>query len=259
MPRGLALHTWTLDSTPLADVLRIARATGWDAVELRRKDFERASAAGASPEQVVDLVRASGLPVAAVGVEPGWLFATGAEQRRLFAVFADSCRLAAALGSDLVMSPIGEGRSTLAQAAASLRVAGDIAGEHGLRLAFEFNSRAAQINTLDEAREALAAADHPRCGLLLDAYHLHRSGRPGRGFADVPGEQIFYVQYSDVPAEAVQPGLDRLPPGQGVVAFRAFFGLLAEKGYTGYLSYEAPNPAAWAREPSEVAREALLA
>ena len=35
--------------------------------------------------------------------------------------------------------------------------------------------------------------------------------------------------------------------------------LLAEKGYLGALSYEAPNPAAWARDPTEVAREALAA
>src|SRR4051794_18437442 len=75
MRQRLALHTWTLETTPLADVLRIARETGWDAVELRRKDFERAFAAGWSTEQVLDLVRASGLPVAAVGVESGWLFA----------------------------------------------------------------------------------------------------------------------------------------------------------------------------------------
>jgi sugar phosphate isomerase/epimerase len=72
MQQRLALHTWTLDSTPLADTLRIARATGWDAVELRRKDFERAFAAGQSTEDVLDLVRASGMPVAAVGVEAGW-------------------------------------------------------------------------------------------------------------------------------------------------------------------------------------------
>jgi sugar phosphate isomerase/epimerase len=35
--------------------------------------------------------------------------------------------------------------------------------------------------------------------------------------------------------------------------------LLAEKGYAGPLSYEAPNPAAWARDPAQVAREALEA
>ena len=53
MRQRLALHTWTLETTPLADVLRIARETGWDAVELRRKDFERAFAAGWSTEVVL--------------------------------------------------------------------------------------------------------------------------------------------------------------------------------------------------------------
>jgi len=259
-PQPLALHAWTLDTTPLADVLRIAREMGWDAVELRRRDFERAWAAGLSPEQVGDLVRANGIGVAAVGVEAGWLFATGAaEQQRLFGVFAESCRAAKALGCATVMSPVGPGQGTVAQAAASLRAAGDVAGEHGVRLAFEFSSLGGQINTLDRARELLAAADHPCCGLLLDAYHLHRTSRPGRGFADVPGEEIYYVQYSDVPATSDQPGQDRLPPGQGVGDFAGFFALLAEKGYAGYLSYEAPNPAAWARDPRDVAREALLA
>jgi sugar phosphate isomerase/epimerase len=204
-------------------------------------------------------VRASGVPVAAVGVEAGWLFATGAEQRRLFDVFAASCRAARALGCPAVMSPSGPGQGTVAQAAASLRAVGDLAGEQGVRLAFEFTSTAGQINTLERAREVLAAADHPCCGLMLDAYHLHRSGRPGRGFADVPGDEIYFVQYSDVPAASAQPGQDRLPPGQGVADFPGLFALLAEKGYAGYLSYEAPNPAAWARDPREVAREALLA
>jgi sugar phosphate isomerase/epimerase len=37
------------------------------------------------------------------------------------------------------------------------------------------------------------------------------------------------------------------------------FRLLAEKGYAGYLSYEAPNATAWARPPVDVAREALQA
>jgi len=44
--RKLALHTWTLDTTPLADLLQIARETGWDAVELRRIDFVRAGERG---------------------------------------------------------------------------------------------------------------------------------------------------------------------------------------------------------------------
>ena len=58
---ALALHTWTLDTTPLADLLKIVRATGWDAVELRRLDWERADKAGQPASAVVDQVKASGL------------------------------------------------------------------------------------------------------------------------------------------------------------------------------------------------------
>jgi sugar phosphate isomerase/epimerase len=43
------------------------------------------------------------------------------------------------------------------------------------------------------------------------------------------------------------------------VPFREFFALVARKRYLGYLSYEAPNPAAWARDAEDVAREALAA
>jgi sugar phosphate isomerase/epimerase len=62
--KRLALHTWTLDTTPLPELLRIARETGWPAVELRRLDFVRAEERGEPPAQMMDLVKKSGLTVA---------------------------------------------------------------------------------------------------------------------------------------------------------------------------------------------------
>ena len=97
--KGFALHTWTLDTTPLAEVLRVARAAGWDAIELRRLDFKRAAENGQSAAQVLDLVRGSGLPVACVGVEMGFMFAEGAERTRLLQAFDESCRWAAGLSA----------------------------------------------------------------------------------------------------------------------------------------------------------------
>jgi sugar phosphate isomerase/epimerase len=260
-PHRLVLHTWTLDTTPLADVLRIARAVGWDAVELRRVDFTRAAATGRPAGAVLDLVRASALPVACVGVEYGWMFAEGAERRRLLAAFAESCGWAAALGAARVMSPVDRGQGDLRRAAASVREVGDLAEAHGVTLALEFNSQVEQFNRLDRLRELLALAQHSRCRLLLDTYHLQRSGGGPASLADLAVEEIAYVQYSDVPASGGQPGqtADRLPPGRGVVPFREIFARLAALGYAGDLSYEAPNPAAWARDPAAVAREALEA
>jgi len=257
----LALHTWTLDTTPLAETLRIAKRTGWDAVELRRIDFTRAFNAGNAAKDVLDLARGSGLPVAAVGVESGWMFAEGAERRRLLQVFAESCQWAAALQCETVMSPVDRGRGSLDRAAASIREIGDVAAKHGVQVALEFNSQAEQLNALDRVREALALAGHPHCGLLLDTYHLQRSGGDARALEDIAPEEIIYFQYSDVPRRGLQPGmaLDRLPPGQGSVPFREIFRVLGSKGYRGYLSYEAPNPSAWSRNPEDVAREALQA
>jgi len=257
----LALHTWTLDTTPLAEALRTARETGWDAVELRRIDFVRAAEQGMDADAVIDVVKKSGLPVACVGVEHGWMWAEGDVRRRLLRVFAEQCERAARLGCATMMSPVDVGAGDVKAAAGSVKEVGDIAARHGVRLAVEFNSQAGQLNRLDRLREVLAQAAHPQCGLLIDAYHLTRSGGTPSDVAALGAGEIGYVQFSDVPATGLEPGkaLNRLPPGHGVVPFKEFFRAIAATGYRGYVSYEAPNPAAWARPPAEVAREALLA
>lgn len=256
----LALHLWTIDTTPLATALDAARQAGYDAVELRRIDFKRCFDAGMSNGQVLDLIRNSGIPVGALGVEYGWLFATGEESKRLFKVFRESCENAVALGCKTLMSAPGQVNGPMGDAIKYLREAGDIAAEYGLRLAIEFNSQHDVLNRLEVLQELITGAARGNCGYLIDAYHFARSGAGGRGFEEVPGEQIFCFQYSDLsvnPVTGVRRPTDRLPPGTGTIKWREVLGLLAEKGYTGYLSYEAPNPDMWARSPYDVAREGV--
>ena len=141
-----------------------------------------------------------------------------------------------------------------------LKDAGDIAAEYKLKLAIEFNSQHDVLNSLAVLTELIEGAAKPNCGYLIDAYHFTRSGAGGRGFESVPADKIYCFQYSDLspnPVTGVRRPTDRLPPGKGVVKWREMLGLLAEKGYTGYLSYEAPNPDQWARSPYEVAREGV--
>jgi sugar phosphate isomerase/epimerase len=251
---------WTIDTTPLATALDAARQAGYDAVELRRIDFKRCFDAGMSNAQVLDLIRKAGVPAGVLGVEYGWLFATGEESKRLFKVFRESCENAVALGCKMLMSAPGQVSGPISDAIKYLREAGDIAAEYGLRLAIEFNSQHDVLNRLEVLHELITGAGKPNCGYLIDAYHFARSGAGGRGFEDVPGEQIFCFQYSDLspnPVTGVRRPTDRLPPGTGTIKWREVLGLLAEKGYTGYLSYEAPNPDMWARSPYDVAREGV--
>ena len=256
----LALHTWTVETTDLPTALEAAKQAGYDAVELRWTDFKRCFDKGWTNEQVLDAIRASLMPVGVLGVEYGWIFATGAESQRLWRVFRQSCENAVALGCDTIMSAPGPLTGTVPEAIANLRIAGDLAAEFGLRLALEFNSQHDVINCLAVQQEIVSGAGRPNCGLLLDAYHLARSGAPGRGFEAVDGRDIFVFQYSDLspnPVTGVKRPTDRLVPGQGTISWAEVFGLLAEKGYAGYLSYEAPNPVLWERSPFEVAAEGV--
>ncbi|TAG26687.1 MAG: sugar phosphate isomerase/epimerase [Burkholderiales bacterium] len=258
----LALHTWTIDTTPLEQALAAIKSAGWDATELRRIDFERCYERGLSNAQVIEIIKNSGLAVCTLGVKYGWLFAKGEERKRLFTTFRESCENAVALDCKMVMSAPGPLEGDLKAAARALREAGDIAQGHGLQLAIEFNSQHANLNSVQTLGQLINDANHPACGYLLDAYHLHRSGRPGRGFDEVPDAKIFAFQYSDcakVPVTGVKRPTDRLPPGQGVIDWQPLLQLLAEKKFSGYLSYESPNPLQWDRDPGVVAQEGLIA
>ena len=259
---GVALHTWTVDTTPLPQALAAAKQGGADAVELRQLDFKRAYEKGMSDAQVIDVVKASGNKICAVGVEYGWMFAAGDESKRLFKVFRRQAETAVALGCDHLMSATGQNDGKVADAIPNVRMAGDIAAEYGLKLSIEFNSQHPTVNCVEVAREICTAAGKKNIGLLLDAYHLHRSGRVGRAFEDVPAEEIVYFQFSDVPREASVDAArptDRLPPGKGIIPWDEVFQLLAEKKYTGYLSYEAPNPMQWEKPAAEAVKEGIAA
>jgi sugar phosphate isomerase/epimerase len=256
----LALHMWTIDTTPLATQLDAAKQAGYDAVELRRTDFKRCYDAGMTNAQVLDIVKKSGIQCGVLGVEYGWLFATGDESKRLFDVFRESCENAVAMGCDMLMSAPGQVQGPISEAIKYLKRAGDIAAEYKLKLAIEYNSQHDVLNSLPVLTELITGANKENCGYLVDAYHFTRSGFGGRGFEPIPAEQIFCFQYSDLspnPVTGVRRPTDRLPPGKGVVKWKEMLGLLAEKGYTGYLSYEAPNPEQWERSPYDVAREGV--
>jgi len=257
----IGLHTWTLDTTPLPDVLRIARETGYNAVELRHADFVRCIETGMTNEQVLDMIRASGLVVSCVGLETGMLFAQGAEAKRLFDSMDVMCGRAAALGCEVMMVAPGSNPATnVKDAARNFATGCDIAQKHGLLCALEFGSRHPVVNRLAVAREIVALADKPNAGLLIDTYHAQCVGDGGRGFEDVPAQEIVAFQFSDAPPGPLVmdgPALDRLAPGKGVVQWREVLQLLVEKGYDRYINYEAPNPALWSRPPAEVALEGV--
>lgn len=257
----VALHTWTLDTTPLADALRIAREAGYNAVELRHVDFMRGRKAGMSEDAMVQLVRDANIKVAVIGTESGVLFASGDELQRLLGSLRYVSEKAVALGCDVIMMAPGQHvTGGMALAKQNLKTCAEVTAEYGLNIAVEFNSRHPLLRTLEDGMELVEAVNLKNCGILLDTYHLHCSGGNGASFRNVPVDRIITFQFSDAPpgppSDSKQP-VDRLPPGKGAAPFVEIFKTLMGLGYQGYMSYEAPNPAQWNRPADEVAREGV--
>ncbi len=258
----LALHTGSLGTLPLDRALDVARETGWDGVELRYADFTRMQERGHAVEASLALVKASGLPVSAVGVERGWFYAQGETRERLLRIIEEVSGWADELGAPIIMSPCDLEQGDLNQAAASLREVGDLVAKRGKTVALELNISLVQFKRLQQVRDLVARARHPNVGILVDTYHLQRGGDGLETYESLAPGEITYFQYSDVPDAPMNPPgntQERLPPGQGVVPFAEILPIVAAKGYSGFLSYEALHPAAFARDPYEVAAEALAA
>tara|TARA_R100000750_G_scaffold61566_1_gene52937 strand:- start:324 stop:1205 length:882 start_codon:yes stop_codon:yes gene_type:complete len=256
----LSLHTWTIHTTPLETCLEAAAYGGFDAIEIRRSDIVQCYEKGMSKDDVIGMIRDSGVTVSVLGTEYGWWFTPPDETRRLFEVLRETCEIACAVGCDMIMSAPGQVTGTIEDAVEATKVAGDIVGEHDLSLALEFNSQHPLVNKTTVLREIVERADRTNCGMLLDAYHLHRSQGMETGLKDVTADELFAFQYSDVPP-VPEPGVrrpvDRLVPGEGVIDWTFLLWRLSEIGYDSYLSYEAPNPALWERCPKEVCAEGV--
>ncbi len=155
--RGLALHTWTVDTTPLDEALTAARAGGFDAVELRRRRLRALRQAW---------------PVEPGGARPGARRRPAGQRdgRRVrldllepapsvsacLACSARRCENAVALGCGMMMSAIGPGTATTDEAVANIRRAGEIAGSFGLKLTLEYQFQHPVVRSLDILRDLIA-------------------------------------------------------------------------------------------------------
>ncbi|WP_432101579.1 bifunctional sugar phosphate isomerase/epimerase/4-hydroxyphenylpyruvate dioxygenase family protein [Streptomyces sp. WAC 04229] len=127
------------------------------------------------------------------------------------------------------------------------RLAG-LAGEHGVRVAYEALAWGRHVSTWDHAWRVVRRADHPALGTCLDSFHiLSRASDPKdlEGIEDIPGDKIFFLQLADAPLLAMDvlqwSRHYRCFPGQGGFDVAGLLRHVLRAGYTGPLSLEVFN------------------
>jgi 4-hydroxyphenylpyruvate dioxygenase len=255
-----AIATVCLSGT-LEDKLVAAAAAGFDGIEIFEPDLI------ASPWAPKELAaRCAGLGLSIDLYQPFRdLDSTDPER------FARNLRRAerkfdvmAELGVDTVLvcsSVAPDAVEDLDRLAGQLATAAERAGERGLRIAYEALAWGRHVSTWDRSWDAVRRADSPALGLCLDSFHVLSRGGDPAGFAEVPGEKLFFLQLADAP----QMDMDvlqwsrhhRLFPGQGAFDLPAFLGHVLAAGYAGPLSLEVFNDVFRQADPARAAVDAM--
>lgn len=143
----------------------------------------------------------------------------------------------------------------------SLTQAAGLAGEHGVRLALEFQARAAFINNLQTAAAVVAEVGSPHLGICFDAFHYYVGCSKSEDLAYLSAENLFHVQLCDLAGVAREfaADADRVLPGDGDIEFSQLTARLREIGYGGCVSVEVMNPQIWRIPPRQVGEIALAA
>ncbi|MFK0245501.1 bifunctional sugar phosphate isomerase/epimerase/4-hydroxyphenylpyruvate dioxygenase family protein [Amycolatopsis azurea] len=260
MSGDTAIATVCLSGT-LEDKLAAAAAAGFGGVEIFENDL---IASRRSPSEIRRLCADLGLTIDLYqpfrdfeAVPPDVLRANLRRARRKFDLMAE-------LGADTVLvcssvSPDAVDDDDLA--AAQLRELAELAGERGIRVAYEALAWGRFVNTYEHAWRIVRRADHPALGVCLDSFHiLSRRGDP-RAIRTIPGEKIFFLQLADAPLLDMDvlhwSRHHRLFPGQGAFDLGAFTGHVLAAGYRGPLSLEVFNDVFRQADPGPAAVDAM--
>ncbi len=252
---GVFLNGATIMTTPTDRHIEVARAAGFDGVEVRAErllespDEVRAAAAIVSPGEVWSL---NGIQVK-----------TTAEGRVRLDLIDEELpprlRVCRALGAAylLIVPPRMEGVDREAavdgvrEGVARIR---DAAARDGVRVAFEFLGFGdCPIDTPTRAGRIVDGLDG--VDLVLDSCHWHASGS---GSLDAfPVDRLAMVHLNDAPAKPPRDieDADRVLPGRGVIRLAELLSALRGRGYWGPWSLETFNPTYWDEDPLAIARE----
>ena len=137
------------------------------------------------------------------------------------------------------------------RAIASLQQAAELAAGYRVRVALEFQARAAFINNLQTAVAVVEDVGKANLGICLDAFHFYTGPSKYSDLQLLTNENLFHVQLSDladVPREFATDS-DRILPGEGDFDVAALIEQLRAVDYQGTIAIEVMNPRIWQIPP----------
>lgn len=266
-PFRYCLNTSTLrgHNLPLNELVDIAAAAGYEAIEPWIDEIEKYAANGGDLRGLNSRIRDLGLTVeGGIGffewiVDDEDLRKQGMEKAR------HSMGLLARLGGKRIAAPpwgahqAEAARVDLLAAAERYHALVELGREIGPIPLVEVWGFSKNLSRLGEGALIAMESGHEDACILADIYHLYKGGSPLSALGMLMGDSLPLFHVNDYPAiaPATITDSDRVFPGDGIAPLPRLFQTLRHIGFTGVLSLELFNAEYYKQDPLHVARTGL--
>ena len=264
----IALNGATTMRADLVTDLDAARAAGFDYLEIWAAKL-RAFLRERPAEELRDLFAESGLPPLSINSIEHVTFRDPQAFDAIKAECEELSGVAKAIGCPCIVvvpGPLPKGGASHAQVVSeSVRVLTelcDIAGAHGVSLAFEFLGQPdCSVPTLGLADEIVREVNRKDLGLVIDSFHFYAGNSTFEMVEALDPEsiKIFHINDAEDLPRAQLEDRNRLLPGLGILPLRQLLASFRKIGYDKVASVEIFRPEYWERDPYALARDAYAA
>ena len=168
----------------------------------------------------------------------------------------------AQLGGKRIAAPPGNSRAavSLDNAARYYREALEMGEKMGVQPLLELWGTHPVLGPLSHGIYVSVAAGRPDASVLLDVFHLYKSGTPFVALKQINGASLHVMHLNDYPQAADSSTLNdsnRIYPGDGVAPLHQILRDMRDNGFRGHLSLELFNRDYWAKSADENLKTAM--
>ena len=263
-PFGYCLNTSTIrgNNLDLVSVINVAARAGFHAIEPWIREIDDYTSKGGTLKDLGKRIADAGLTVEdAIAFNS---FLDDDEGRR--AASMEKLKIdmdkVAQIGGTRIAAPPGNNRAavSLDNAAKYYREALETGEKTGVQPLLELWGTHPVLGPLSHGIYVTVAAGRADASLLLDVFHLYKSGTAFTALKQINGASLHVIHLNDYPQAADPSTLsdsNRIYPGDGVAPLRQILRDLRDNGFRGYLSLELFNRDYWARSADENLKTAM--
>ena len=263
-PFGYCLNTSTIrgNNLDIAGEVDAAAKAGFQAIEPWIREIDDYTSKGGTLKDLGKRIADAGLTVENAIAFNSFLDDDEARRAASMEKLKVDMDKVAQIGGTRIAAPPGNSRAlvTFDNAAKYYRDALETGERMGVQPLLELWGTHPVLGPLSHGIYVTVAAGRADASLLLDVFHLYKSGTPFTALKQINGASLHVIHLNDYPQAADASTLNdgnRIYPGDGVAPLRQILRDLRDNGFRGCLSLELFNRDYWARSADENLKTAM--